>query len=92
MSFPESPDDRTRNSPDGGSTGSDPTDRDEFDLQPRSPEEAERFQKARNSAKRLYLILLAIGLGIGILVSIGVVSLLQRFGLTDVPDQFEQVE
>ncbi len=60
--------------------------------QPTTPEEAERFKQARNSAKRLYLILLAIGLAIGILASIGVVSLLQRFGLTDVPDQFEQSE
>lgn len=77
MIFPESPNN---------------TDDDTPDLQPKTPEEAERFQKARNSAKRLYLILLAIGLAIGILASIGVVSLLQRFGLTDVPDQLEQAE
>lgn len=58
--------------------------------EPIAPEDKENYQKARQSAQRLYLILLAVGLSIGIIASIGVVSFLQRFGLTEIPDRIEQ--
>ncbi|MEB3359122.1 MAG: hypothetical protein VKK04_20515 [Synechococcales bacterium] len=51
----------------------------------------ERIEAAKKGAKRLYLILLVVGLAIGALVSIGVVAGLKRFGLTDVPNQVEDV-
>ena len=74
MSFPELPDYTPDDSPKISSV----------------PKDAERFEQARRSAQRLYLILLAIGLSIGVITSVGIVSLLQRFGLTEVPNQIEQ--
>ncbi|MGF1499161.1 MAG: hypothetical protein ACFB8W_20390 [Elainellaceae cyanobacterium] len=50
----------------------------------------ERTQAAKKGAKRLYLILLAVGLAIGALVSVGIVAGLKRLGLTDVPAQVEE--
>ncbi len=52
-------------------------------------DESERFQKARKTAQRFYLILLVLGLSLGAIASIGVVMLLQRLGLTDVPARVE---
>ncbi|MEL6223405.1 MAG: hypothetical protein AAFQ57_09185 [Cyanobacteria bacterium J06626_14] len=57
-----------------------------------TPENRERYEKAKQSARRLYLILLAIGLVLGILAAIGVVSFLRQFGLTGVPVQVESTE
>lgn len=54
------------------------------------PVDEEHFKAAHQSAKRLYLILLVLGLTIGALLSVGVVAIMQRFGLTDVPTQIEQ--
>lgn len=55
---------------------------------------ADRVQRARKAAKRFYLILLVIGLVVGALVSVAVVALLNRFGLTDSPDRplLEQIQ
>jgi hypothetical protein len=56
------------------------------------PEDVEHYHQAKQSARRLYFALIAIGLTIGVVASIGVVMFLQRFGLTDVPSQAESVE
>ncbi|MGJ3245220.1 MAG: hypothetical protein ACFE0I_03995 [Elainellaceae cyanobacterium] len=52
------------------------------------PKEGDR-QTVRRVMIRLYIILLVIGLGIGAIVSVGVVMLIERLGLTDVPQQVE---
>lgn len=49
-----------------------------------------QIQATQRSFQRLYLILLVIGLAIGGLVSIGVAALLDRFGLSNPPAQFEK--
>ncbi|NJK28604.1 MAG: hypothetical protein HC925_09570 [Coleofasciculaceae cyanobacterium SM2_3_26] len=41
------------------------------------------------SLKLLYVILLVIGLAIGAVCAMGVVALLHRFGLTEVPEQVD---
>lgn len=49
------------------------------------PAEAEKVsQVATRQAKRLFLLLLAAGLALGLLTSIGVVAALKQFGLTEV--------
>ncbi|MGJ3251276.1 MAG: hypothetical protein ACFE0J_09120 [Elainellaceae cyanobacterium] len=52
------------------------------------PKEGDR-QTVRRVMTRLYIILLVVGLGIGAIVSVGVVMLIERLGLTDVPQQVE---
>lgn len=52
------------------------------------PKEGDR-KTVRRVMTRLYIILLVIGLGIGAIVSVGVVMLIERLGLTDVPQQVE---
>ncbi|GEM_PF-4990285 len=56
--------------------------------------DAERARKARDSAKRFYLILLAFGLTLGAVLSVAIVMLLNRFGLTDPPERplLEQIQ
>ena len=49
----------------------------------------ERQQKAANQAKKVFLILLAGGLSIGVIVSIGVIKLMSYFGLTEKTNQIE---
>ncbi len=49
-----------------------------------------QIQATQRSFQRLYLILLVIGLAIGGVVSIGVATLLDRFGLSNPPAQIEK--
>ncbi len=42
-------------------------------------------QDVQQGMKRLFIILLMIGLGLGAIVAVGVVALIHRLGLTDVP-------
>lgn len=44
---------------------------------------------SEREAKRLYIILLVIGLAIGALTAVGIVAAMRHFGLTDVPAQVE---
>ena len=44
----------------------------------------------RKFLKRAFVILLAVGLVLGSVVAVGVVSLLKHWGLTDVPARVEQ--
>jgi len=62
-------------------------DRQEPDLAQRRREDA---AATRRSLKRLYLSLLAIGLGLGALVSVGVVLLLDRFDLIDPSTEIQE--
>lgn len=55
------------------------------------PIQQEDVRAAQASFKRLYLILLVIGLVIGAILSVGVVSLLDRLGLSDPPSQVEKL-
>lgn len=49
-----------------------------------------QIRATQRSFQRFYLILLVIGLAIGGVVSIGVAALLDRFGLSNPPAQFEK--
>ncbi|MEL4894655.1 hypothetical protein [Crocosphaera sp. Alani8] len=51
----------------------------------------ERQKKAVNQAKKVFIILLASGLSIGVIVSVGVVKLMDYFGLTDKTNQMEVI-
>jgi hypothetical protein len=44
----------------------------------------------KEAFKRLYIILIVIGLSIGVVAAIGVVNLLNRWGLTQPPPPIEQ--
>lgn len=50
----------------------------------------ERLRATQQSFKRLYLILLAIGLSIGAVLGIGVAILLDRFNLSDPPSRCDR--
>ncbi|MGK7954547.1 MAG: hypothetical protein AB4063_04685 [Crocosphaera sp.] len=52
----------------------------------------ERQQKAVNQAKKIFLILLAGGLSLGVIVSIGVIKLMNYFGLTERTNQVEIIQ
>ncbi len=52
----------------------------------------ERQQKAVNQAKKIFLILLAGGLSLGVIVSIGVIKLMNYFGLTEKTNQIESIQ
>lgn len=59
-----------------------------------APSDADRFpakrsQSAASALRRYYLILLAGGLILGVLVSVGVIKAIQHFGLNEVPTQVE---
>jgi hypothetical protein len=66
----------------------------ERDLQ--EPELAQRRREdvavTQSSLKRLYIILLAVGIGLGAIVSVGVVLLLDRLDLIDPAPSIEQGE
>ncbi|WP_107670363.1 hypothetical protein [Cyanothece sp. BG0011] len=49
----------------------------------------ERQQKAVKQARKIFLLLLASGLFIGVIVSIGVIKLMNYFGLTEKTNQIE---
>lgn len=51
-----------------------------------------RVQIATRNAKRFYLILLVLGLAIGAVASLGIVAVMQRLGLTDVPSGVPTIE
>ncbi|MBK4732949.1 hypothetical protein JJD41_24230 [Oxynema sp. CENA135] len=55
-----------------------------------SEEDERRYQAAKKQFGQLYVILLVIGLAIGGVVAIGVVNLLDRWGLTEVPTPIEE--
>ncbi|MEP0871340.1 hypothetical protein NDA01_16150 [Trichocoleus desertorum AS-A10] len=50
----------------------------------------ERLRATQQSFKRLYLILLAVGLSIGAVLAVGVAILLDRFGLSDPPSRCDR--
>ncbi|MGK7889655.1 MAG: hypothetical protein AB4042_10000 [Leptolyngbyaceae cyanobacterium] len=56
---------------------------------PIPPDTGERFDRARRSAMRVYIVLIAIGVIIGGVTLVGIASLMQHFGLTDVPAQVD---
>ena len=60
------------------------------ELIPVFEDQGERFDKARNSAMKVYLVLILVGVIIGAITLFGIVLLLQHFGLTDVPVPVEQ--
>ena len=53
-------------------------------------DQGERFDKARNSAMRVYFVLILAGVIIGAITLFGIVMVMQHFGLTDVPVPVEQ--
>ena len=55
-------------------------------------EKTERQKKAIKQARNVFLILLASGLSLGVLVSIGVVTLMNYFGLTEKTNQMEIIK
>ncbi|MBE9179954.1 hypothetical protein IQ268_15385 [Oculatella sp. LEGE 06141] len=63
-------------------THSDP----EVELPPKSVEDVRAVNR---SLKRLYLILLTVGIALGAVISVGVVTLLNRFELTAPPTQVD---
>jgi|GEM_PF-3172891 len=52
----------------------------------------EHIKATKKSLKRIYMILLIMGLLLGGLVSVGVVIALDRMGLTDAPADVEETE
>lgn len=52
----------------------------------------ERQQKAVKQARKIFLSLLGGGLLIGVLVSIGVIKLMNYFGLTEKSNQIEIIQ
>lgn len=53
-------------------------------------EQQERIKATQQSFKRLYFILLAIGLSVGAVLAVGVAILLDRFGLSDPPSRCDR--
>ena len=55
------------------------------------PPDPERLQQRKQTMKRLFFILIAIGLVGGALLSVGIIQLMTRFGLTErpQPEQFQ---
>ncbi len=48
--------------------------------------------RKKREIQKLFIILLTVGLFIGIVVSVGIVKLMNHFGLTDKTPQFEFIE
>ena len=48
--------------------------------------------RKRREIQKLFFILLAIGLVIGTIVSVGIVKLMNHFGLTEKTPQFESIQ
>jgi hypothetical protein len=57
-----------------------------------SPLAREDAKAAQKTLKRLYIILLVIGLGIGALLAYGVIAALDRLGLTDDSPGVEEIQ
>ncbi|MGB5596828.1 MAG: hypothetical protein WBM32_08905 [Crocosphaera sp.] len=55
-------------------------------------EQTERQKKSIKQARNVFLFLLAGGLSLGVLVSIGVVKLMNYFGLTEKTNQIEIIK
>ncbi|GBF79081.1 hypothetical protein [Aphanothece sacrum] len=51
--------------------------------------EQERILRAKKQAKKVFLILLGFGLFLGVVVSIGVIQLMNKLGLTEKNNQTE---
>ena len=64
--------------------------RDTPELIPVFEDQGERFDKARRSAIKVYVVLILTGVIIGGISLFGIVLLMQHFGLTDVPIRVEQ--
>lgn len=47
------------------------------------PPDPDRLQQRKQTMKRLFFLLLAVGILGGALLSVGVINLMTRFGLTD---------
>ena len=60
------------------------------ELIPVYEDQGERFDKARRSALKVYIVLVVTGVIIGGISLFGIVLLMQHFGLTDVPVPVEQ--
>lgn len=56
------------------------------------PPNEERLRAAKKQAQRFYIMLLVAGLAIGALTSIGIVALIQRLGLTEIPPLVEPAQ
>ncbi len=54
--------------------------------------QTERQQKAVKQARKIFLLLLGSGLLIGVIVSIGVIKLMNYFGLTEKNNQIEIIQ
>ncbi|GAB4381001.1 MAG: hypothetical protein Kow00121_38440 [Elainellaceae cyanobacterium] len=52
----------------------------------------ERIQATKRNARRFYLILLVLGLAIGAVAAAGIVAVMQRLGLDDVPSGVPTIE
>ena len=65
-------------------------DREAPELIPVLEDQGERFDKARQSAMKVYLVLIVTGVIIGGISLFGIVLVMQHFGLTDVPVPVEQ--
>ncbi len=53
---------------------------------------SDRKKRAVKQAKKVFLFLLAVGLSVGVLVSIGVVKLMNSLGLTEKTNQIEIIQ
>lgn len=60
------------------------------ELIPVFEDQGERFDKARQSAMKVYVVLIVTGIIIGGISLFGIVLVMQHFGLTDVPIPVEQ--
>lgn len=52
----------------------------------------ENIAKTKQQLKRIFLILLGFGLGVGIFVSIGVVAVMNYFNLKEIPERPDKLE
>ncbi len=52
----------------------------------------ENIAKTKQQLKRIFLILLGFGLGVGIFVSIGVVAVMNYFNLKEIPQRQNKIE
>lgn len=59
---------------------------------PLSPEAQKHLMETQSQLKRLYLMLLAFGLGLGVLMAIGLVVFLNHYGLIDRPDSSSEIQ
>lgn len=57
-----------------------------------SPLEQQRVQETQQRLQRMFLILVGVGALVGLVVAIALILVLNRFGLTDAPDEPEQYQ